>query len=264
LLEKHRFSKRNAVIVIESVYSMDGDIADLRKCKELADRYDCKIILDEAHGMGVLGNTGRGLEEHQKCEGAAWIICGSFTKAFSSVGGYVCASKTMIDFLHFFASGTMFSAPMSVPNCMAAYYTLLHIQNDEIAHKRFPLLAMEANIDYFRNVLKPLASEYNLKIQSDHGAPLIALVFHNYNPLRVMQAAHELMEQGFYVAAVLFPACPMLEPRFRITSPPGMCKEEIDRFVVCLKTILDSPPSDAIKSTDRIFTELSPVLTLLT
>ena len=71
LLYKHRERFSQAYIVVESVYSMDGDIVNLNHCKQLADQFDARIILDEAHGMGVLGDTGRGAEEMQDCRGGS-------------------------------------------------------------------------------------------------------------------------------------------------------------------------------------------------
>jgi len=226
LLHKHRLQFKNAYIIIESVYSMDGDYADLCSCEALAAKYGAKIILDEAHGLGILGKTGRGLEELQNCPGAAWLIVGSMTKSLGSVGGYVCGDQKLIDFLHFFSTGTMFSAPMSVPNAIAAYLSLKAI-NDNPQW----LDETRKNMIELTEALKPLESQYGVTVQTEMGSPLIAFIMKDFAPLRVLTLAHILAKKGIYVAAVNPPAVPLREPRLRITAPrDSITSEDIQYF----------------------------------
>lgn len=115
-MKKH--SGRKMLMVIESLYSMDGDIGDLPKARELCDRYNAVLLIDEAHGMGSIGKTGRGALEHYGLmdhpEKNADVIVGTFSKTLCSVGGYVCASNEIITYFEFFAQGNMFSAAISV------------------------------------------------------------------------------------------------------------------------------------------------------
>lgn len=233
LLKKHRSSFRRAYIVVESVYSMDGDFTDLVECQRLANKYDCKIILDEAHGLGILGKTGRGIEEVQSCRNASWLIVGSLTKALGSVGGYVCGSREIINFLHFFATGTMFSAPLSIPNCIAAYKTVQMI--DE--HPEW-IAETNANMDYLRSLLLPLEAKHKVIAQSEPGSPLVALILQDFHTMRVFGVAKYLRDRGFYVAAVNPPACPLREPRLRLTAPRGISKDKISEFVDTLDNAL--------------------------
>ena len=230
LLKEHRSFYKAAYIIVESVYSMDGDFTDLNAVSALAKNYNAKIILDEAHGLGIIGKTGRGLEELQNCIGVSWMIVGSLTKALGSVGGYVCASQEIVDFLHFFATGTMFSAPMSIPNTIAAWKTLEQIQ----LHPEW-LEETHNNMTNLTTLLKPLEIEFGVCVQTVPYSPLIAFIMKDFDPERVLVLATKLRKLGFYVAAVNTPACPLREPRLRITAPRGTTCGQILQFVLALR-----------------------------
>lgn len=97
---------------------MDGDIGNLPKARELCDKYNALLLMDEAHGLGAIGKTGRGALEYYDMfhlpNKNADVIVGTFSKSLSSVGGYICASKEIIEYFEFFSQGNMFSAGISV------------------------------------------------------------------------------------------------------------------------------------------------------
>lgn len=99
LMKKH--SGKRMLMVIESLYSMDGDIGDLPKARELCDRFNAILLMDEAHGLGSIGTSGRGAMDHfnmlSSPEKNADIVVGTFSKSLSSVGGYICASRQIIE-----------------------------------------------------------------------------------------------------------------------------------------------------------------------
>jgi 7-keto-8-aminopelargonate synthetase-like enzyme len=233
LLRRHRTEGREAYVVVESVYSMDGDFCDLPAVKTIAYEHKCKVILDEAHGLGVVGKTGRGIEELQGCPGAAWIVVGSFTKALGSVGGYICCSESLYHFYNFFATGTMFSAPMSVPNAIMAWKVLDAIDLN-------PQWCRETrdNMDWLKLQLAPLEHKHQIVAQSCQGSPIVALILQDFNSRRVLTVAAAMKRAGFYVAAVNPPACEMRKPRLRITAPRGLTFDEISRFVNTLDGVL--------------------------
>jgi len=103
---------------------MDGDICDLPAARALADKYNAILIMDEAHGIGCIGKTGRGGEEHFDYKYKADVICGSLTKSLGSQGGFIVCSDRMRTYYSFHASGSVFSAPISAFNCAAAIKTL--------------------------------------------------------------------------------------------------------------------------------------------
>lgn len=249
LLKQHRTASKNAYIITEELFSMDADYPDLHHLKLIATKYDAKIILDAAHSMGILGKTGRGLEELQNCPNVAWLIVGSFTKALGSVGGYCCGEQKIIDFLHFFSTGTMFSAPMSVPNAIAAYATL-----EEITYNPQWIEETNENSEFLKEQLKPLEKKHNVVVQSFPKSPIIMFIMTNFHPRRCMVIATELKKFGYYVACVNPPAVALREPRFRLTAPRGIKTSEIFTFVAVLDKLCNQ--TTHIKS--QILEDLEP------
>lgn len=136
-------------MVIESVYSMDGNIGNLPLARALCDKYKIMLICDEAHGMGSLGKTGHGIEEFYNMPGACDVICGTFSKSLASVGGYITGKDEVIQYMEFFSQGNMFSAPCSAYHAGAALACIEKIEkHPELVTK------LHANATYFRNKLE--------------------------------------------------------------------------------------------------------------
>lgn len=122
----HKFQHRKLVLIIESLYSMDGDVVDLPRARQLCNKYGALMIMDEAHGFGAIGKTGQGAVEfcNTSWENNADIIVGTFSKSLASVGGFVCASEKVIEYFEFFSQGNMFSAPISIFAAAVAHRAL--------------------------------------------------------------------------------------------------------------------------------------------
>jgi len=110
-IKKHKFDR--LIMYIEWIYSMYGDIWDLPTARKLCDKYNWILIVDEAHSLWTIWKTGHGVEEYFNYTASADIICGSFTKAISSVWWFLACSKKMRDFYTFYAPWAVFSAPLS-------------------------------------------------------------------------------------------------------------------------------------------------------
>lgn len=187
LFIKHKGKK--IVMIIESLYSMDGDIADLPKARELCTKYNALLIIDEAHGLGTLGKTGRGAVEHYNMsyEDNADVILGTFSKSLASVGGFICASKEIIVYMEFFAQGSMFSAGISVFSAAAAQKSLEILKNNPTI-----VVNLQEMSTYFRNYLMDDSAEWNentpetlkYKVGGIDGQPVIPIIFH-VCPIRV-------------------------------------------------------------------------------
>ena len=108
------------LVIADAVFSMDGDIIDLPKMVELCEKYDAWLMMDEAHSVGVLGETGRGIEEHFGLEGSVDIKMGTLSKTIPSVGGYVAGKKDMIDYLRHTSRAYIFSAALPPAQAAAA------------------------------------------------------------------------------------------------------------------------------------------------
>ena len=100
-------------IVVDGVYSMEGDLANLPEIVRLAKKYKAKTLVDEAHGIGVLGKNGRGTCEHLGVEGEVDLVMGTFSKSFASLGGFVAGDKKVISYIKHFARALIFSASIT-------------------------------------------------------------------------------------------------------------------------------------------------------
>ena len=113
------------MIVVDGVFSMEGDIAILPQLREVADRYNAAIYLDEAHALGVIGESGRGTGEHWggRYDLADLVMC-TFSKSFGSIGGFIAGDHAVIDYIKHFARPLIFSASMPPANIAAAMTAL--------------------------------------------------------------------------------------------------------------------------------------------
>lgn len=119
-LEQHRQNYRRCLITTDSVFSMDGDICQLKNILRLAEEFSCMVLVDEAHATGVLGETGAGCVEHLGCTGKALIQVGTLSKALGSLGGYVAGQANLIDFLRNRAHSWIYTTALSPADTAAA------------------------------------------------------------------------------------------------------------------------------------------------
>ena len=182
------------MMIIESVYSMDGDIADLPAAKELCKKYGAILVCDEAHGLGTLGKTGRGLEEYYNMPGACDILVGTFSKSLSSVGGWVASDQRTIEFLQFFSQGNMFSAPLSAYHCAGALKSLEKlIANPQLVTK------VHENLEYLTYRLKNaewtpgFQDKYKYIVGGVSGQPVIPIMFRD-DCIRVLKLSKLMLE----------------------------------------------------------------------
>ncbi|PFH32013.1 putative glycine C-acetyltransferase [Besnoitia besnoiti] len=251
ILAKHRKKHRNCWIIIESVYSMDGDIADLPTVRRLADQYDCRIILDEAHGLGVLGKTGRGLEEHFNMPGAADVIVGTFSKSIGGIGGYITGDKELVDFLDFHAPGSVFSAPLTAYSAGGAMMAFELMQGEQ----SWRIAKAQENAKYLRRALvtgnghwpKDYPAERKYEVEGVECTTVLPVVFPNDGD-RVFRVSQALLKRGWMVAAAAYPACPLARPRIRLTATAAYSRKMMDDFVKSLVEVtVECLPTDMLR-----------------
>src|ERR1700757_3565762 len=127
ILQEHASFPGKKLIITDGVFSMDGDIAPLPELCDLAEKHNCIMMVDDAHASGVLGRGGRGSIDHLNCHGRVHIQVGTLSKAIGVMGGYVCGSRDLIDFLYLRARPFLFSTshtPATAAACMAAFEVL--------------------------------------------------------------------------------------------------------------------------------------------
>ena len=219
LLEKYRGVVRGEIFVcVEGVYSMDGDLSPLDEIAPLCKRYNACLIIDDAHGTGVTGETGRGTAQHFGVEDDVDIIMGTFSKALGVTGGFVAGDKCVTDYLRFFARSYMFSA--SLPPIIAA--AVKAGLETIIKHPEY-VRQLRSNVNYA--VAKLNEYGFNIKTQT----PIIALRVPGDMDIR--KAVFKFHEMGIFLNSIEYPAVPISQQRFRISLMSIHTKEDIDKLV---------------------------------
>jgi 8-amino-7-oxononanoate synthase len=229
LLARHREEYRNVLVVVEGVYSMDGDTADLPRLLAIKEKYQVWLLVDEAHSLGVLGDTGRGLAEHQGVDPARIdLIVGTMSKTLASCGGYVCAKKQVIEWLRYTLPGFVYSVGLS-PVILAAARTALRLMQEET----WRIAKLADNAELFRTV----AHEAGFSTGPAIGRGVVPILFSS--DVETMWASQHLLENGYYVPPVVRIGVPKDGPRLRFFFSANHTEAEI-RGVI--QTLRDMPP----------------------
>jgi glycine C-acetyltransferase len=214
------------LVVVEGVYSMDGDIVRLPEIVEVAKRYDARIMIDEAHSAFVYGETGRGVVEHFGLEDEIDIHVGTFSKALGGQGGYVAGSQQMYNYLMGFARSRFFSCALS-PVVAAGVLESLRLAQAE------PQLREQlwSNVAYIRGKL----SEYGVDVGESTSQVIPIMV---RNDRRIWHIAHRLQQAGLYLQPIIYPAVAKHRSRFRISISASHTTEQLDEATSILVRIL--------------------------
>ncbi|MCC6526322.1 MAG: aminotransferase class I/II-fold pyridoxal phosphate-dependent enzyme [Polyangiaceae bacterium] len=153
------------MVVIEGLYSVDGDLAPLADMVAVAKKHGAVVVLDDAHGLGALGPTGLGVCELSGLVGEIDLLIGTFSKSFGTVGGFVCADQTLIDYLKLTARSFLFSATLPLAQCEAALAALDIISTDHSLFRK-----LEDNARFFRGGLEELG--FDLGESTTHISPI--------------------------------------------------------------------------------------------
>lgn len=207
------------LIVTDGVFSMEGDIVNLPKMKKLADKYNTGLYLDEAHAIGVLGNTGRGTTEHFGDTDYADLIMCTFSKSFGSIGGFVAGDAKVIDYIKHFARPLIFSASMPPAN-IAAVMTALDIIESE-----------PERIHRLQEIGRKMVKGFT-EIGFDTGTsvtPIVPLVIGNNE--KTFLFWKNLFDRGVYVNPVITPAVPPNRAMIRTSYMATHTDEELNRIL---------------------------------
>ena len=210
ILKEDRHYYERVLIVIEGVYSVDGDIANLPRFIELRTRYKTLLMVDEAHSIGVLGQSGAGIGEYfgvDRQDVDLWM--GTLSKTFASCGGYIAGSNALVTYLKYYAPGFLYSVGMSPANAAAALAVahLLKKEPERVAR-------LQQNAKFFLN----LAQEKGLNTGISHDSPVVPVIVGHSAPC--LQLADTLFQHGINVQPLQHPIVPKNGARLRffITS----------------------------------------------
>lgn len=225
ILERNKKQYRTKLIVVDGVYSMDGDISPLNKIVELAKLYDAYVMVDEAHSTGVIGNNGKGTPEHFGIEGKVDVVAGTFSKALGGVGGFVAANKELIELLFFYSRSYMFSTAPT-PQVVGSLIEALNVIESEPELRK----NLWQNIEYFKENLVRLGFD----IGNSETAIFPVIIGDDY---KTKEACRMLHERGIYVNLVLYPAVQRKSSRLRMSLMATHTKDHLDMALNSLENV---------------------------
>ncbi|OGC16164.1 8-amino-7-oxononanoate synthase [candidate division WOR-1 bacterium RIFOXYA2_FULL_37_7] len=213
LAKSDKYKKR--LIVTDSIFSMDGDIAPLPQIAKLAKKYNAITMIDCAHATGVLGENGRGAEEHFGIEGQIDIVMGTLSKAVGSLGGFIAGSFELIDFLRNKARSFIYTTSLPPSICAASIAALEIIENEPQLRKR-----LWDNIGFFNRRRAAINRDPTTE------TPIIPIIIGNEE--KTMGISRKLFEDGLFVSGIRFPTVAKGEARLRITITANHSKKELE------------------------------------
>jgi glycine C-acetyltransferase len=219
ILQEHASFPGKKLIITDGVFSMDGDLAPLPGLCTLAEKYDCIMMVDDAHASGVMGRNGRGTIDHFECHGRVHIQVGTLSKAIGVMGGYVCGSRDLIDFLYLRARPFLFSTshtPATAAACMAAFTVLDSPEGEKLVKKLWK------NSKTFKRELKKRGFQFKVS-----ETPIVPI--HVGDAAKAFEFSQKLFEAGVFAPAVGYPTVAEGKARLRAIVSAGHKKEQLVR-----------------------------------
>ncbi len=228
MLSRHQDARR--MVVVEGVYSMDGDLADLPAILEVCEAHDVALYVDEAHSTLLFGENGKGVAEHFGLDGKVGVDFGTLSKSFGGIGGFICADEGIIRYMKCYASPFQFSCALPPPIVAAMRKSL------EVATRDSSLRdALWKNVEHFRSNLQAL----NLDLgQSD--SQVIPIIIGS-SVEKLIQFAMEAQQRGLYLQPVDFPAVEADARRFRISVSAQLTEDDIDEACNIIEDVIAKP-----------------------
>jgi 8-amino-7-oxononanoate synthase len=228
VLRENRAKHKNALIVAEGLYSMDGDFPDLPRLIAIKKRYGTWLMIDEAHSLGVMGKTGRGSGEHfgiNPRDVDIWM--GTLSKTLGSCGGYICGSDVLIEILKYQAPGFVYSVGLPPPGTAAALAALRILKADPARVAR-----LQANGGLFLEE----ARRAGLDTMTSAGLSVVPVMVSD--PIRAVRLTDKLLERGVNALPIIHPAVPMKAARLRFFITAKHNPEQIRSKVKIVATEL--------------------------
>ena len=227
ILEEHKDFAGKKLIITDGVFSMDGDIAPLPALCDLAEKYNCIMMVDDAHSSGVLGRGGRGTIDHLNCHGRVHIQVGTLSKAIGAMGGYVCGSRDLIDYLYLRARPFLFSTshpPATVAACEAAFALLDSPEGEKLVKKLW------ANTKFFKRELKKRGFQFKAS-----ETPIIPI--HVGDGAKAYEFSRKLFDAGVFAPAVAYPTVAEGKARLRAIVSAAHKREHLLKAAQILEEV---------------------------
>jgi len=214
------------LIVSDAVFSMDGDIVNLPRLVEIAEKYELFSMIDEAHATGVIGKKGLGTVEYYQMAKKPDIIMGTLSKSIGSEGGFVCGKQILIEYLKNKSRSFIYSTALS-PAVMAASIKAIEL----IMNEPQRVQALQENVEYFCQCLREAG------IEAESKTSIIPIIIGDEK--KAMDISKELFEQGYYISAIRYPTVQKGSARLRVTLMSTHTKEELKRTAKTIGDIVD-------------------------
>jgi len=211
------------LIVVDGVFSMEGDIADLPGIISLARKYGARVLVDDAHGIGVLGANGRGTAEHFGLESEVDLIMGTFSKTFASIGGVVVGARPVISYIKHHARPLIFSAAATPASVASVLAILDMLENEPGLRKR-----LWAVTEKMRTGFQAMGYD-----TGPSQTPIIPIVIHNDEKCFMLWRL--LREEGIFTTPVIYPAVPPGHSLIRTSYGAGHTDEELDAILAAFE-----------------------------
>ncbi len=208
---------RGKLIVVDGVFSMEGDVADLVRIVELKDKYGARLMVDDAHGVGVMGEHGRGTSEHLGVEGDTDLVMGTFSKSLATVGGFVAGERPIIEWVKHHARSLIFSAAPP-PASVASVIKAIEIIEREPERRQ----QLWDNTRYMKRAFTDLGFD-----TGDSASPVIPLVVGD--DMTAFRMTMRLQEEGVFANPVVSPAVPPGRAMIRTSYMATHTREHLDR-----------------------------------
>lgn len=219
LLKKYKYKMK--IIITDSIFSMDGDIAPLDEISKLAKKYDALIMIDEAHSTGTLGKNGVGATEYfnLKIPEDIAVVMGTLSKALGSCGGYIVGSRNLIKYLRIAARSYMFSTAMPPSASASAIASINLIQSDQSLLEK-----LESNIKYLKEGLEKMG----FNTMKSRSAIIPILIGKDEDAIKTSRM---FFEKGIFAPCVRWPAVPRNKSRIRFTITASHSQEQINKLL---------------------------------
>ena len=230
LLKEVQHEPGRKLVITDGVFSMDGDIGPVDKLCDLADKYGAIMMVDDAHASGVLGRNGRGSVDHFHCTQRVDVQVGTLSKAIGALGGYVCGSRDLIDYLYHRARPFLFSTshpPSVAATCIAAFDIL---ENEPERIER-----LWSNTLYFKEQLTSAGFDVGGKTTPASETPITPIIIGDGR--KTMDFSKALFDAGVMATGIAFPTVPEGKARIRTIMTSEHTREQIDQSLEILTSV---------------------------
>jgi glycine C-acetyltransferase len=230
LLKEIQNEPGRKLLITDGVFSMDGDIGPVDKLCDIADKYGAIMMVDDAHASGVLGRNGRGSVDHFHCTQRVDIQVGTLSKAIGALGGYVCGSRDLIDYLYHRARPFLFSTshPPSVAATCIAAFDILESEPERIER-------LWSNTDYFKQQLTNAGFDVGGKTTPKSETPITPIIIGDGR--QTMEFSKALFDAGLMATGIAFPTVPEGKARIRTIMTSEHTREQIDQALETLTSV---------------------------